>query len=183
MSALTGRVHAFGGDDAPLPAGMGASALPHEVLDDDPSSLPLPLQEPSMLAAARRWVLDWEGLTPAQKAVLHDRPVRVPLARATLGPALRPPPMLPSGMAAAAAAGSSVGASSLVAAATAAGSFPRAAAASSPTASAGGSAASGAATSAVGRTPNAVGRTPHAVGRTRNPARVRCSGSCNSARA
>ena len=137
VSALTGRVHAFGGDDAPLPAGMGASALPHEVLDDDPSSLPLPLQEPSMLAAARRWVLDWEGLTPAQKAVLHDRPVRVPLARATLGPALRPPPMLPSGMAAAAAAGSSVGASSLVAAATTAGSFPRAAAASSPTAAAG----------------------------------------------
>ncbi|KOO21504.1 zinc finger ran-binding domain-containing protein 3 [Chrysochromulina tobinii] len=74
VSVLTGRVHAFGGDDAPLPAGMGASALPHEILDDDPSSLPLPLQEPSMLAAARRWVLDWEGLSPAQKAVLHDRP-------------------------------------------------------------------------------------------------------------
>eukprot|EP00900_Chrysochromulina_parva_P004176 jgi/Chrpa1/1375/Chrysochromulina_OHIO_Genome00013610-RA len=74
VSVLTGRVHAFGGDDAPLPAGMGASALPHEILDDDPSSLPPPLQEPSMLAAARRWVLDWEGLSPAQKAVLHDRP-------------------------------------------------------------------------------------------------------------
>jgi hypothetical protein len=57
-----------------------------------------------MLAAARRWVLDWEGLSPAQKAVLHDRPVRVPLARAALGTALRPPPMLLSGMAAAAAA-------------------------------------------------------------------------------
>jgi len=133
VSVLTGRVHAFGGDDAPLPAGMGASALPHEILDDDPSSLPLPLQEPSMLAAARRWVLDWEGLSPAQKAVLHDRPVRVPLARAALGTALRPPPMLPSGMAAAAAAGSSVDASSLVAAAATAGTFPRATA-SSPTA-------------------------------------------------
>jgi len=53
--------------------------------------------------------------------------------RAALGTALRPPPMLPSGMAAAAAAGSSVDASSLVAAAATAGTFPRATA-SSPTA-------------------------------------------------
>ena len=44
MSALTGRVHAFGDGDAPLAAGLGASALPHELLDDDSSGLPPPLR-------------------------------------------------------------------------------------------------------------------------------------------
>ena len=90
VSALTGRVHAFGEGTVPLAAGLGVSALPHDILDDDPSSLPPPLQVEPMLTAARQWVLDWEGLTPAQKAALHDRPARVPLSRA----ALHPPPLL-----------------------------------------------------------------------------------------
>ena len=91
VSSLTGRVHAFGDGDEPLAAGLGASALPHAILDDDESSLPAALRCPSMLAAARRWVTDYTALTSAQRVALHDRPVKVPLTRAVL----RPPPPLP----------------------------------------------------------------------------------------
>ena len=69
-----------------LPEGLCASALPHDILDDDTSSLPAALREPWMLEAARRWVTDYEALTPAQRAALHDRPARVPLIRAAARP-------------------------------------------------------------------------------------------------
>ena len=86
VSSLTGRIHAFGSGETAQPEGLCASALPHDILDDDPSSLPAALREPSMLEAARRWVTDYEALTPAQRAALHDRPARVPLIRTAARP-------------------------------------------------------------------------------------------------
>ena len=90
VSSLTGRIHAYGDGDAPLESGLGASALPHAILDDEPSSLPAALAEPRMLAAAQRWCCEYESLTPAQRAALSDRPLRVPLISASS--VHRPPP-------------------------------------------------------------------------------------------
>ena len=79
VSSLTGRIHALGTGEAPLPSGLGASALPHAIADLEPASLPAPLAEPRMLAAARAFVSEYESLTPAQRSTLNDRPLRLPI--------------------------------------------------------------------------------------------------------
>ena len=46
------------------------------------SQLPPAFGAPHVLRAAQRWLLEWAELTPAQKALLHDTPVRPPLLAA-----------------------------------------------------------------------------------------------------
>jgi hypothetical protein len=65
VSSLTGRLHAFGLTDAPQHG--AANALPLAVQDEDETALPAVFTEPSVLRAARRWLLEWGELTPAQK--------------------------------------------------------------------------------------------------------------------
>ena len=45
-----------------------ANALPLAIQDEDEAALPAAFIEPSVLRAARRWLLEWGELTPAQKA-------------------------------------------------------------------------------------------------------------------
>lgn len=95
VSSLTGRVHCFGAGDAPIGAGLGASAPPHAILDDEVSCLPATLGEPAMRAAAQRWASEYESLTPAQQAALADKAARVPLVLAASTARPLPPHRLP----------------------------------------------------------------------------------------
>lgn len=81
VSALTGRMHAFGDGEAPVEEGLGANAPLLSVVEDEAELLPARLASPAMLAAARAWAREWLALTPAQRALLHNRPLRTPLLR------------------------------------------------------------------------------------------------------
>ena len=65
VSSLTGRLHAFGLASAPQHS--AANALPLAIQDEDETALPAVFTEPSVLRAARRWLLEWGELTPAQR--------------------------------------------------------------------------------------------------------------------
>ena len=84
VSSLTGRLHAFG--LGATPTHCAANALPSALQDEDTSQLPAELAEPRMLRAAQRWLFEWDTLTPAAKAALHDTPVRPPLINAAANP-------------------------------------------------------------------------------------------------
>jgi superfamily II DNA or RNA helicase len=78
MSALTGRLHAFGDGPSPLPAGLGANAPAHALVDAEEEALPPALREPRVLRAAQIWLVQWDRLSLAQKASLADTPLRNP---------------------------------------------------------------------------------------------------------
>ena len=59
VSSLTGRIHAFGDGNEPIPESMGASAPPLAIVDET-EPLVKELAVPSMLAAGRRWVIEWQ---------------------------------------------------------------------------------------------------------------------------
>lgn len=65
VSSLTGRLHTFG--LAAAPQHGAANALPLAIQDEDETALPAAFTELSVLRAARRWLLEWGELTPAQK--------------------------------------------------------------------------------------------------------------------
>lgn len=79
LSALTGRLHAFGDSSAPIAEGLRASAPLLTVLEDEPDQLPDVLAAPATRAAAQQWAREWLALTPAQRGQLHNVPLRVPL--------------------------------------------------------------------------------------------------------
>ena len=87
MSALTGRLHAFGSGSAPV--AQRANAQPWAIREEDVRALPPAFHDPAVLRAAQRWLSEWGALTAAQRTSLHDRPVLSP-ARHALSPARGP---------------------------------------------------------------------------------------------